>query len=169
MGASFVTSDELLAGAQLTFDVELPARLLQARSNGASSDRHAGDARHVRLRPLTLKDVGLIARAARDDEALTSALMIQRAAVEPALRADQVAEMPGGLVRFLVEQINEISGLTTSDDELGELVSSPLVQAFIILAREFGWTPQQVRELTVGQVLAYLRTLDRSDRREAAG
>jgi hypothetical protein len=95
--------------------------------------------------------------------------MIQRSSVEPALRADQVAEMPGGLVRFLVERINEISGLTTSDDELADLVSSPLVQAFVILAREFGWTPQQVRELTVGQVLAYLQTLDLGERREAAG
>jgi hypothetical protein len=158
-----VTVDELLAGAGVTFDVELPASLL-----APPPVHHAARGGRVRLRPLTVKDIQLIARAARDDEVLTSALMIQQAVVEPSLKAEQVAGLPGGLVRFLVERINQISGLSTDEDELREITDSPLVQAFFALAREFNWTPQQVRELTVGQVLGYLEMLNQARRPEAA-
>jgi hypothetical protein len=158
-----VTADELLAGAGVTFDVELPAALLTPGSGDEAGHAAVAGGR-VRLRPLTVKDIQLIARAARDDEVLTSALMVQQALVEPPLRAEQVAGLPGGLVRFLVERINHLSGLTTTEDELKELTDSPIVQAFFALAREFGWTPQQVRELTVGQVLGYLEMLNQAKR-----
>jgi hypothetical protein len=143
-----VAAEELLAGAGLTYDVELPAALF-----GPGEE---GEPRRVRLRPLTVRDIQLIARAARDDEVLTSALMVQQALVEPQLKADQVANVPGGIVRFLVERINAISGLSTAQDELLAALESPLVQAFFALAREFSWTPDQVRELTVGQIIGYL-------------
>jgi hypothetical protein len=154
-------AEELFAGANLTFEVELPSNLLGPSpedGNGAATPRA------VRLRPLTLRDIQLIARAAREDDVLTSALMVQQALVEPTLRAEQVTELPGGLARFLVEQINRISGLTTSEDDLREMTESPLVQAFFALAREFQWTPEQVRELTVAQVLGYLQLLNQSGR-----
>lgn len=162
-----LTAEELMAGARVTFDVDLPGPLVAlagelGRADGGSSGRR------VRLRPLTVKDIQLIARAARDDDVLTSALMVQQAVVEPVLKAEQVAELPGGLVRFLVERINEVSGLSTNEDELRELTDSPLVQAFFVLAREFNWTPQQVRELTVGQVLGYLEMINQARRPEAA-
>jgi len=160
-----VHAEELFAGAKLTFEVELPARLL-APSRDDGDDADAADGRTVVLRPLTVRDIQLIARAARDDDVLTSALMVQQALVEPALRADQVTELPGGLVRFLVEQINTISGLTTSEDDVREMTESPLVQAFFALAQEFQWTPEQVRELTVAQVLGYLQLINQS--RQAA-
>jgi hypothetical protein len=152
-----LTAEELMAGARVTFDVELPSALL-----GPAGEPEGPGGWRVRLRPLTVKDIQLIARAARDDDVLTSALMVQQAVVDPVLKAEQVAELPGGLVRFLVEQINEVSGLRTDDDELRALTDSPLVQALFVLAREFNWSPQQVRELTVGQVLGYLEMINQA-------
>jgi hypothetical protein len=34
-----------------------------------------------------------------------------------------------------------------------------LVRAAFILAREFGWTPEQVGELTLGQIMLHLQLL----------
>ena len=160
MSAVLATADELLAGADLTYDVEIPAALL-APSGGAGG---APVGRAVRLRPLTVRDVQLIARAAKSDEVLTSTLMLQRAMVEPALKDREVATMRSGLVRFLVDEVNRISGLTSDADELRDLAQSPLMQAFVVLAREFGWTPEQVKAMTMGQLLGYLEVLTRSRR-----
>lgn len=44
--------------------------------------------------------------------------MIQQAAVEPTLKQKDIAKMHGGLVRFLVDRINQISGLSTTEDEI---------------------------------------------------
>jgi hypothetical protein len=154
---AFVTPEELTAGKDLTFDVEIPAEILHPTADGSPPSRPGGT---VRLRPLTVKDVQLIAKAAKDNEVLTSTLMIQHAVVEPALKQHEVAELPGGVVSFLIDSINRVSGLTTSEDELHEIARSPIVRAFFILAKEFNWTPQQVRELTVGQLLGYLELLN---------
>jgi hypothetical protein len=154
-----VTAEELLFGKDQTFDVEIPRELLEPDAGSAATP--AGGARKtVRVRPLSVADVQLIAKAARNDEVLTSVLMIQRAVVEPKLKQNQISEMHGGLVRFLVERINRISGLTTDDDELREMSSAPLVQAFFVLAREFHWTPDQVKQMTVAQVLGYLELVN---------
>lgn len=144
-----LTAEELLGGAGLTHDVELPAELW------GGSDEAPPDAR-VRLRPLTVKDLQRIGRAARDDEELSAALMIQQALVEPALQLEQVSKLPAGLARFLVEQINAVSGLSTPRDELEELVQAPLARACFKLASEFGWTPEEASGLTIGQILLYL-------------
>jgi hypothetical protein len=157
----FITPEELLAGNAATFDIEIPASLLDPE---AADPRTGSSARRMRLRPLTVKDIQLIARAAKDDEVLTSVLMIQKAVVEPALKQQQVAELRGGLVAFLVDRINHISGLSTTSDELKAMADAPIVQAFFLLAREFNWTPQQVRELTVGQIVAYLESLNDAKR-----
>lgn len=150
-----VTPDELLAGGGVEHRIDIPAAVLDPAGGGE------GAPRQIRLRPLTVRDVQLIAKAAKDDEVLTAILMIARAAVDPPLRQADVAAMHGGLVRFLVEEINRISGLVTTEDELREMTEAPLVQAFFVLAREFGWTPQQVRELTLGQILGYVELLSR--------
>jgi hypothetical protein len=107
-----------------------------------------------------VKDIQLIAKAAKDDEVLTSVLMIQKAVVEPPLKQNDVAALRSGLVSFLVDRINHISGLTTTDDELRAIADAPIVQAFFLLAKEFNWTPQQVRELTIGQIVGYLEFLN---------
>lgn len=147
MGA--LTADELLAGGTLTHEVEIPIDLLG--SNGdAPTDTW------VVLRPLTVRDLQRIGKAAQDDESLSAALMIQQALVEPALKPDQVSGLPAGLARFLVERINAISGISTPRDELEELVQAPLARACFVLAKEFGWTPEEVSGMTIGQILLYL-------------
>jgi hypothetical protein len=157
-----LTAEELLAGTELAYDIEIPAAVLNPTADGEPDA--GGSGRHVRIRPLTVRDVQLIAKAARDDEVLTSVLMIQRAVVEPELKEKEIGAMPSGLVRFLVDGINRVSGLSAAEDELRDWAASPLVQAFFVLAREFGWTPEQVRGLTVGQVLSYLEMLNHARR-----
>ena len=157
-----LTAEELLAGRELTYDVELPEAVLHPTPAGAPAG--VGSGRRVRLRPLTVGDVQMIVKAAREDEVLTSVLMIQKAVVEPALKPEQIRSLHSGLVSFLVDAINRISGLTTADDVLADLAESPLGRAFFLLAREFHWTPDQVRDLTIGQVLGYVELLNRQNR-----
>lgn len=156
---TFLTPEELMAGKEVVYDVEIPPDVLQPTLEDGGEHGVGGK---VRLRPLTVKDVQLIAKAAKDDEVLTSVLMVQQAMVEPTLKDGEVAGLHGGLVRFLVDRINRISGLASTDDELRELAESPIVQAFFVLAREFSWTPEQVREMTVGQILGYLEMLQQT-------
>ena len=144
-----LTAEELLAGGTLTHETEVPPGLLPPGQGAA-------DARVV-LRPLTVRDLQRIGRASRDDEGLSAALMISQALVEPALRVDEVSQLPAGLARFLVERIDEISGIDTPRDALEELVQAPLARACFVLAREFGWTPEDVSGMTVGQILLYLQ------------
>lgn len=158
----FVTPEELMAGKEMTFDLEIPAAILRPSLDDHQAAPATG--KKIRLRPLTVQDVQMIAKAARDDEVLTSVLMIQKSVLEPALKQADVASMHSGLVRYLVEAINRISGLNTSDDEVQEMVNAPIVRAFFVLAKEFNWTPQQVKELTVGQIMSYLELLNQSKR-----
>ena len=143
-----LTAEQLLAGRGLTHEVEIPAALM----NGAQ----VADPRVV-LRPLTVRDLQRVAKAARDDDGLSAALMIQQALVEPQLKLDEVSQLPGGLARFLVERIDAISGIDTPTNALDELVQAPLARACFVLAREFGWTPQEVSGMTIGQILLYLQ------------
>lgn len=144
-----LTAEELLAGGTLTHEVEIPADLLRTSGNNLTGAR-------VLLRPLTVLNLQRINKASRDDDGLSAALMIQQALVEPALKPDQVSQLPAGLARFLVEQINDLSGISTPRDVLGELVQAPLAKACFVLAKEFGWTPEQVSGMTIGQILLYL-------------
>lgn len=145
-----LSAEELLAGGALTHEVELPADLL-------SSNGHSPADTRVILRPLTVRDLQRINKAAREDDSLSAALMIQQALVEPALKIEQVSQLPAGLARFLVERINDISGVTTPRDALEELVQAPLAKACFVLAKEFGWTAEQVSGMTIGQILLYLQ------------
>lgn len=144
-----LTAEELLAGSQLQHRVEIPAELLSADGAGRVEAQ-------VVLRPLTVQALQRIHKAAGEDETLSAALMIQQALVEPTLRFEQVAQLPAGLARFLVEQVNTISGIDTPRDALEELVQAPLARACFILAKEFGWTPEEVSGMTIGQILLYL-------------
>ena len=144
-----MTVEELLAGGALTHEVKVPADLHSDNGDGPADTR-------VVLRPLTVRDLQRIGKAARDDEELSAALMIQQALVEPALKLEQVSQLPAGLARFLVERINAISGISTPQNALEELVQAPLARACFVLAREFGWTPEEVSGMTIGQILLYL-------------
>ena len=143
-----ISADELLAGSALTHEVDLPAALVGGGA-GVQDTR-------ITLRPLTVRDVQRVARAARDDRELAATLMIHLAAVDPELSADQAARLPAGLARRLVDEINEISGMDTPRDRLAELVQAPLAKACFVLADEFGWTAEDVSAMTIGQILLYL-------------
>lgn len=164
--ARTMSADDLLAGAAVVHEVTLPVNLLGgAQAEGQSDTSIAGQ---VSLRPLTLKDVQRITKAARDGEVLTTVLMVQQALVEPKLTIDQVGALPAGLARFLLGKVNEVSGLDLGDDELDEAVKAPLARACFVLSREFGWTPTDCAELTIGQALLYLEMIARGDQPEEA-
>jgi hypothetical protein len=156
----FLTPEDLMAGGSLRYEVEIPPEVLAPAEDGTGAPQR--NSNKVKLRPLTVQDVQLIARAAKEDEVLTSVLMIQKAMVEPELKQKEIAAMHSGLVRYLIDQINRLSGLHTTEDEMQGLADSPLVRAFFVLAKEFNWTPQQVREMTVGQILGYLELLNQT-------
>lgn len=150
-----LSTEDLLAGAEVIHRVAVPAHLLPEDS---------ADGGEVVLRPLVLADVMTLQRAAGDDGELASALMVHRALVEPSLTVEQVHRLPAGLVEFLLGEVNRTSGLSLGGDDLTEAVHAPLARACFVLAREFGWTPDKCAELTVGQVLLYLEMLARGDR-----
>lgn len=150
-----LSAEELLAGSALTFDVNVPTELLDGWT-----DRDSPEASHaVNLRPLTVRDLQLVSRAAKENDTLVATLMVQIALVEPKLTVAQVSAMQVGLMQFLLQEVNRISGITTSNENLTDAAEAPLVKAAFILAREFGWTPQQVNELTLGQVLLHMQML----------
>lgn len=153
-----LSAEDLLAGGALTHEVSIPLDLLRTQGDSVANAQ-------VVLRPLTVRDLQRINKAAHEDDGLSATLMIQQALVEPILRPEQVAQLPAGLARFLVEQINELSGISTPRDTLGELVQAPLAKACFVLAKEFGWTPEQVSGMTIGQILLYLEMADGSESR----
>ena len=145
--------EELLAGGTLKHEATIPPELLNSNGHGLDN----ADNSRVLLRPLTVRDLQRIAKASRDDDGLSAALIIQLGLVEPVLKLEQVSQLPAGLARFLVDQINTISGINTPRDELEELVQAPLARACFVLAKEFGWTPEEVSGMTIGQILLYLQ------------
>jgi hypothetical protein len=145
--------EDLLFGGRATYEVVVPADVLRPSGDGSEP------AQTVVLRPLVLADVQRIQRAARDDQALTTVLMMQQAMVEPTVTLEQANQMHCGLVEFLVGEVNRISGLRLGRDELDDVVRSPLARACFELARHFGWTPDECAALTVGQILTYLEML----------
>lgn len=158
--------EELLAGGALTYEVEVPPHILSPNAGDAATAATAADAadaatatRAVRLRPLTVRDLQLISRAAKESDSLIATLMVQRALVEPEMNVAQVAAMHVGLVQFLLEQVNHISGIAATNNQITSATESPLVKAAFVLASEFGWTPEQVSQLTLGQVLLHLEML----------
>lgn len=148
-----LNAEQLLAGVSLTHDVELPPELL-------GGEREGQPEAHVVLRPLTVRDLQRIGKAAPNDDSLSAALMIQQAMVEPELNMEQVSQLPAGLARFLVDRINTISGINTAQNELEEVVQAPLARACFVLAKEFGWTPEEVSGMTIGQILLYLQMVN---------
>jgi len=110
---------------------------------------------------LSIGVLTLISRAARDDPGLVPLLVIKEGIVEPVLSLDQIRKMHVGLVHWLVGQVNRVSGLSPDGETLDEAVDSPIGRTHILLARHFGWTPEQVSQLTPGQVAVYLAGVER--------
>ena len=146
--------EELLLGGRGTHAVTVPRDVLSPAEPGLTDGPVT-----VELRPLVLADVQRLQRAAHDDRALMSVLMVQQAMVSPTVTLEQVNAMHCGLVEFLVGEVNRISGLRMGRDELDEVIRAPLARACFELARHFGWTPDECADLTVGQILVYLEML----------
>ena len=153
-----LTADELLAGGSLTFEIVVPSEVLKPAPD---TESHAANSasQTVRLRPLTVHDLQLITRAAKERDDLVATFMVQQALVEPEVTISQVSKMHVGLVQFLLDKINQISGITATAELLSEAADAPLTKAAFVLSREFGWTPQEISELTLGQVLLNLQML----------
>jgi hypothetical protein len=150
-----LTAEELLAGAAAAYPVTVPAALLQQGEGAAPGE--------VVLRPLTVRDVQRIHKAAKEQRVLTSVLMVQQGLVNPKLTVEQVGSLSAGLVQYLLQQVNRVSGLSLDEGDLDQAVKAPLARACFVLAREFGWTPSECSELTVGQILLYLEMLARGE------
>jgi hypothetical protein len=82
--------------------------------------------------------------------------MLKESLFEPELGLDDIRRLHVGLVQFLLDRINEISGLHGLDGGADEAARSALGGTHLLLARHFGWTPEQVSQLTPGQVAVYL-------------
>jgi hypothetical protein len=157
-----LTGEELLAGSTLTYEVEVPPAVLHP-ANGSGPELGGS----VRVRPLTVGDLQTITRAAKESDSLLATLMVQRAVVEPELTLAQVGAFHVGLVQFLLERINAVSGIGTTVEQLNDAVDAPLAKATFLLAERFGWTPKEVGELTLGQVLVHLKLLAEGERAAA--
>lgn len=168
--ATQLSANDLLAGASTTHHVRVPATVLHpdGRGNGKGGAKpEEGLSGEVELRPLTVLDIQRVVKAAKERRMLTSVLMVQKALVHPKLTVEQVGELTAGLVQFLLGKVNELSGLSLDDNDLEQAVKEPLARACFVLSREFGWTPAECSELTVGQVLVYLEMLARGATEEA--
>lgn len=150
-GPAFLSADELLAGSALSFEVTVPAGLIEPGRSGPAGK--------LRLRPLTVRDLQLISRAAKDSDSLAGALMVHTAVQEPPLSLAQVNALPLGLMEFLLAEVNRVSGLALAPAALEAAAGAPIARAAHLLARRFGWTPQQIGELTLGQILLHLQML----------
>lgn len=145
-----LSSEDLLAGASVRHEVTLPRELVDRTSGDGA------DPAKVCLKPLTVRDLQQISKAAKQDDGLSASLMIQQALIEPELKLDQIQQLPAGLARFLVDQINVVSGIDVPQNDLQEIVQQPLARACFVLAKEFGWTPEEVSGMTIGQVLLFV-------------
>ena len=144
---SVLSAGDLLAGSALVHEVTVPAEVLNPKGDGVSGT--------VLLRPLSIATLATISRAARDDAGLIPVLMVKESMVSPEVGFDDVRRMHAGLVRFLLDQVTAISGLGPAD-AAEEAAQSALGATHLLLAKHFGWTPEQVRGLTPGQVAVYL-------------
>src|SRR4051794_2035108 len=102
--ATHLSAEDLLSGGAATYTVRIPATLLRADAT-EPSDRVAGE---IVLRPLLVRDVDRVVRAAKEQRVLTSVLMVQQALVSPQMTVEQVGSLPAGLVQFLSERTNAI-------------------------------------------------------------
>ena len=109
MTQTFMSSEDLLLGANARYSLEVPQEVLYP---GPEQKPSADDQpMFVHLQPLTVGTFQLIMKAAKQDPALIPLLMIKESMVEPQLSLAQVKQMHLGLVEFLISRIRQISGL----------------------------------------------------------
>jgi HD-GYP domain-containing protein (c-di-GMP phosphodiesterase class II) len=162
---AYLSAEELLAGSTLSYDLEVPEEVIHP----GQLESEARPKLKIKLKPLSMNSVQRILKASRDDDGLMSALMVKESVMDPVLSYDDVMKLNSGLIRFILGEVQRISGLKAIEDELIQAVQEPMAKACFILAREFGWSPQQISDLTLGQVLMYIEMIrqNRSESLEA--
>jgi hypothetical protein len=151
-----LSAQDLLAGSAAVHEIEIPPAVLNPTQADAADMSGI-----VHLRPLNVATMTLITRAAQNDAGLVPLLMVKESLVEPKLTLDQIKQMHVGLVHYLVSRINVISGLEADGQAVDAAANSALGQMQILLAKHFGWTPDQVSQLTPGQVAVYLAGIEK--------
>ena len=149
-----LSAEDLLAGGRLSFEIEIPPPVLTPGVLD-TEDKLA----RVKMRPLTVADLQLISRAAKENDSLLGVLMVQKSLIEPELSVVQVSSLHLGLLRFLLQKVNEISALNVDRPDLQKHAQEPVAKAAFLLAKEFGWSPQQISELTLGQIMLHLEMM----------
>ncbi|WP_300455952.1 hypothetical protein [Desulfobacula sp.] len=152
---AYLSAEELLAGSTLSYDMEVPDEII----NPGQLKPGNGPGLKIKLTPLSMNAVQRILKASRDNDGLMSALMVKESVIEPVLSYEEVMKLNSGLIRYILGEVQRISGLKASEDELTQAVQEPMAKACFILAREFGWSPQQISDLTLGQVLMYIEMI----------
>jgi hypothetical protein len=160
----YLNADEILAGGTLVFDVEIPAHVLAPSAN-ADDPVPDGPGGKVKLRPLTVRLLQQLTRAAKDNDGLLSALMLKEALVEPKLGLEQVSGLHSGLARYLLDSVNRISGISQTQG-LEDVVQAPMAKACFVLAKEFGWSPEEIGNMTMAQILLYLEMIKQNRQNE---
>ena len=107
---TILTAEDLLAGANTTFDIIIPPGMLQ-RTKSVADDADEPEEQVVRIRPLSIGTYQLIMKAAKNEPGMIPLLMVKESLVEPVVTVEQVRRMPLGLVELLIEVIREVSGL----------------------------------------------------------
>ena len=105
-----MSQEDLLMGASITYDIEVPPEVLNPGKNQAGSSN--GQKSFVQIRPLSIGKFQLIMKAAREDAGLIPLLMVKESLVEPKLSLDQIKNAHLGLIDFLMMHISRVSGLT---------------------------------------------------------
>ena len=153
-----LSAEELLAGSRLSFTVQVPPEILKPESSG-DAEQVIPDNTCVKMRPLTVADLQIISRAAKENDSLLGVLMVHKSLIEPELSVAEVSSLHLGLMQFLLAQVNRISGLSVSTRDIEESARDPMAR----VAREFGWSPQEISELTLGQIMLHLEMLSQKE------
>ena len=113
-----LTAEDLLAGANTSFELAIPAEVLNPsfsseKKMGLSSNGSTQESTMiVELRPLSIGAFQLIMKASRNDAGMIPLLMIKEAMLTPKMSIDQIRKLNVGLVEFIVKNIRTISGLS---------------------------------------------------------
>lgn len=157
-----LSAEELLAGSRLSFTVQVPPEILNPESS-EDAGLVISDNTCVKMRPLTVADLQIISRAAKENDSLLGVLMVQKSLLEPELSVAEVSSLHLGLMQYLLAQVNRISGLSVSSRDIEESARDPMARAAFLLAREFGWSPREISELTLGQIMLHLEMLSQKE------
>jgi hypothetical protein len=117
VSSDVLSAEDLLAGGSITHIIEVPAKILnpatssEEKSTNQASIKTETKILKVTLRPLTISQIALISKAAKEERSLLPSLIIYESLVEPKLSIEQIKQIHLGLANFLISKITQISGM----------------------------------------------------------